>query len=184
MLEVRDLLGDLLANGFLSGDSQSSLIILTGPRSAGKTNLCLQLFDSATQMGAQTKGLISKPVYEGQKKIAIDLIDLSTGDQRRLAHPRPKDHRERTTPGWIFDQQALQWGNSILAHVEKTQLLIVDELGPLEFSYQAGWQDAFHVIEKRDYRCAVVVIRPTLLRLAKERWPWAEVMKIQGGSYD
>jgi len=181
VLEVRDFTGDLLANCFLSGDSQSSLIILTGPRAAGKTNLCLQLFALAAQKGVETRGLISKPVYAGGKKVAIELIDLSTRKQRRLAEFRQEGGRESLTPGWQFDPQTLQWGNSILARVEQTQLLIIDELGPMEFFSHEGWQAAFPLIANRAYRCAVVVIRPSLLSLAKERWPWAGIRDVGQG---
>jgi len=141
----------------------------------------LQLFALAAQRGIQTRGLISKPVYAGGKKVAIELIDLSTREHRRLAEFCQDGGRESLTPGWQFDLQALQWGNSILERVEQTQLLIIDELGPLEFFGHEGWQAAFALIAKRAYRCAVVVIRPSLLNQAKERWPWAEVRDVGRG---
>ncbi len=184
MLGCHDFAGEILESYFFPGDSQSSLVILSGPRAAGKTNRCLQLFALATQKDIETRGLISKPVYDGDEKIAIELIDLSTGEQRRLAEIRQAGGRESLTPGWKFDSQSLQWGNFILARIEQTQLLIIDELGPLEFLGHEGWQAAFPLIANCAYGCAVVVIRLSLLGLAKERWPWAEVIEIGGDDHD
>jgi hypothetical protein len=52
-------------------------------------------------------------------------------------------------------------------------ILILDELGPLEFSSNQGLTVGFELIERRLYRLACMTIRPSLLPVALERWPWA-----------
>ncbi len=184
MLDVRDLPGNLLANCFLSGDTKPTLKILTAPRGAGKTKLCLRLHAMAELKGLQPRGLISVPVFDGENKVAIDLLDLSTGDHCRLAKLRRKSNRDSLTLDWQFSSLALLWGNSILERTEHSQLLIIDEIGPMEFLGQEGLQAAFPLISKRAYQIAVVVIRPSLLSIAIERWPWAEIIDIGGEKND
>ena len=52
------------------------------------------------------------------------------------------------------------------------ELLLIDELGPLEFRGEGGFIAGFAAIDARHYRLAVVVVRPELLDAARQRWPW------------
>ena len=55
-------------------------------------------------------------------------------------------------------------------------LLVVDELGPLEFNLTTGWIAAFDVLSAKQFRVALVVVRPELLERARQLWPDAEVI--------
>ena len=59
-------------------------------------------------------------------------------------------------------------------------MLIVDELGVLEFERDQGWVAGLAAIDSGDYRLGVVVIRPELLDQAQRRWPTARVIEISG----
>lgn len=173
--------GDLLANIFSPGGTSQNLTILTGPRGSGKTSWCLSLHQESIRLGIQSQGLISNPVVEKSQKVGIELFDLS----RHLSYPLATRRRNRKkkilTQGWEFDYKTLCWGNEIISRIGKTPLLIIDELGPLEFNGRGGWQAAFSLLDKREYRWAIVVIRPTLLAIAKRLWPWGKVLDIGKG---
>jgi len=176
--------GDLLANDFFERVSPATLTILTGPSGSGKSSYCLRLFRRASALGLHPQGLISLPVLEANRKIGIDLLDLSSGTRRRLAVRRGKGIGGVATEDWQFDPLTLQWGNQILARIRNSSLVIIDELGPLEFYHREGWQAAFTLVEKRAYHWAVVVVRPALLSLALAGWSWAEVLQISEGQND
>ena len=82
------------------------------------------------------------------------------------------------TDDWQFDFRVLDWGNETLERLGDCDLFILDEVGPLEFLHHQGLQTGLLRIDARQYPRMVVVIRSTLIPVAKERWPWAQVLKI------
>jgi nucleoside-triphosphatase THEP1 len=155
------------------------LFLLTGASGAGKTTWCMDLARTAISDGWQVGGFCSPAVFEEGIKTGIDLMDLSRMTRRRLATLKA----ERVpVPGevsrdWQFDEQTLAWGNSLL-HTAATELLILDELGPLEFEHDGGFQNAFHLLDSRRFKLACVVVRPSLLLKAQDRWPAARLLDL------
>lgn len=118
---------------------------------------------------------------DGQK-IGILAEDLRSGEQRTLAYAAPHPQADLRLGKWYFDQQVLGWGNRVLENSSPCDLLIVDELGPLEFDAGDGLQTAFDIITAGNFRAGCVVIRLSLLAQARTRWPWAEVLPIAEAS--
>lgn len=148
------------------------LILLTGGRGSSKTRWCLTLCETARHIGLQTAGVLSPPVYADGAKLAIDVMDAATGERRRLAVRPPPNEAGTAGLGWRFDAAALAWGDAVLQNAGGCDLLLVDELGPLEFHGKGGFSQGFAAIEARRYRLAVAVVRPELLGAALDRWPW------------
>ena len=44
---------------------------------------------------------------------------------------------------------------------------------------EQGWVNALRALDSRQYRQAVLVIRPKLLAMAQSRWQWASTIKIE-----
>lgn len=42
-------------------------------------------------------------------------------------------------------------------------MLLIDELGPLEFNRQTSWVASFEILKRKNYKLALVVIRPEYL---------------------
>lgn len=159
------------------GQECGRIVILTGARGAGKTSWCRAFADLARRLGLTVGGLVSPAVFRDDQKIAIDLHDLGGGQTRRLAE-RPSPGQPGTAGlGWRFAATTLAWGNQVIGNAGFRDLLLIDELGPLEFRENRGLTNAFAVIERRRYRLAVVVIRPELIAEALRRWPEAQVVE-------
>jgi nucleoside-triphosphatase THEP1 len=62
-----------------------------------------------------------------------------------------------------------EWGNEVLSRSLPCDLLIIDELGPLEVLGNRGWSNALSVLDAGDYAAALVVCRPGLLDRLQER---------------
>lgn len=165
-------------------NQNNKLFLITGDSGAGKTTWCQARAASAWAAGWHVGGLLSPPVIVDGQKLAIDLVDMSTDEQRRLAQLRQSavDPADFATKKWLFDPAVLAWGNDVLRQITAVDLLIIDELGPLEFERGHGLQAAFGLIEAGLYRLAGVVIRPSLLAQAQQRWPGAQVIPITKGS--
>jgi len=80
------------------------------------------------------------------------------------------------TPGWLFHAGTLAWCNSLLANAGDADLLVVDELGPLELEQNGGWIQGIRAVDAGRFRMGLLVVRPRLLPLAQTRWPDALIL--------
>lgn len=160
---------------------EGALIIITGERGTGKTSLVKALVNRFRQAEWQIRGVLSPAIFEEGQKTGIYIVNLATDEERALAvyHRKPAPVNAAFRPlHWDFLDSALTWGDRILAESVPCDLLIVDELGPLELIRGEGWQAGIQALNSRDYRLAILVMRPSLLENALEQWPWAEVIQI------
>ena len=154
------------------------LLIITGTQGVGKTSWFINLIAKARGLGIKVAGLVSPPVYVNGVKIGIDLLNIASGESRRLADLRTTETDQLRTCQWHFDPATLLWGNRILSSFNDCDLLILDELGPLEFKKGRGLQEGLALLDARRFSLSCVVIRPSLLPLAMERWPWGQVVQV------
>ena len=149
------------------------LWILTGPRRVGKTTFCRILAGHARAVGWDVAGLLSPAIVEEGLKTGILAEDLRTSEQRRLASAVPHPPFDLQLGNWFFDRAVLDWGNHVLETCLPSDLLIVDEVGPLELLRDAGWASALVVLRQPNYRLGLVVVRPELHETFRARMPVA-----------
>ena len=160
--------------------NESQIIIITGELESGKTSLCLDIADLAKESGIKITGLVSPGVFVGGFKKAIDVQDLATGERRRLAGLREQVETDLETKRWSFFSEAVSWGNRLLQNALPTDMLIIDELGPLEFNRAQGWVKAFDAIDNGEFQTALLVIRPSLIQQASRRWKITRIIDLSG----
>jgi nucleoside-triphosphatase THEP1 len=138
----------------------------------------MRLAEQARSLSLLVGGLISPPVFIDGDKVGIDLVDQITGECRRLAvrHKEAKDGLR--TDQWLFDPDVLAWGNRQLLVLPPCDIVILDELGPLELAQGLGLQAGLNLIDSRQFPLVVVVVRPKFLSVVKKRWPWGEVLAV------
>ena len=123
-------------------------------------------------------------LFEAGEKIAIDALDLETGTQIRLAVLNEGQNSQLQTKRWTFDPNIIEWGNNVLESTAPCDLLIIDELGPLEFVREQGWVNGIQAVSKGEYKVALVVVRPSLLEVAQKLWPDSVVIDLSKESQD
>ena len=140
--------------------------MLSGERGSGKTTVCQKAISLAQNEGLTCGGLLT--LFRGDR--VLDVVDVESGDIRRLTV-------EAGTIGavqqgeFFFNPQTLSWGNAVLVAAEPCDLLVIDELGPLEIERGEGWSKAFDVLRRANYALAVVVVRPQLVTKAQLKLP-------------
>lgn len=137
--------------------------IITGWRGSGKTSFCQAMIEPARQAGWKAAGIFSPAVEKNGIKEFIDAVDIRTGEKRLLAAAQRQTGDDFSFGDWFFNQGTLEWGNKVIANSLPCDLLVIDEIGPLEFYYSMGWDNALEVIQRTDFRLALVVVRPELV---------------------
>jgi nucleoside-triphosphatase len=158
---------------------EGQIFIITGQREAGKTTLCRSVIELARERNWTVAGLLSPGIFQKGQKTGIQVIDLHTDQSRALAQKNTGEIYGTRTKTWNFDENALQWGNECLKMAVPCQLLVVDELGILEFDQGQGWMSGFSAIDSHQYSLAMIVIRPELLQSAFQHWPDAITISIE-----
>jgi nucleoside-triphosphatase len=154
--------------------TRGALTILTGPSGSGKTTLCRELVAAARRDGRDVAGVLCPAVFEGARKSGIAAVDLRSGETCALARRRDAGEAAPGAPRcWVFDEAVLAWGDTRLAASTPCDLLVVDELGPLELDEGRGWTAGIAAVDSGAYGAAIVVVRPALLERARARWPMA-----------
>jgi nucleoside-triphosphatase THEP1 len=116
------------------------IALVTGDIGSGKTTACQKALALLAARGITCRGLLAPARYDpGGEKNGIDLLDVATGERRRLADTVPGGGA--TIGRYTFDPDALQWGLERLEDALRPSpgLLVVDEIGPLEILHGGGF---------------------------------------------
>ncbi len=154
------------------------MIGLVGQRGTGKTALILEFVDAYQNSDLTMAGVISPGIFEGSQKIAIELIHLPSRQGRMLAVLRDKQERETEFGDWSFIEGTFDWANQRLQAVSSCDLLILDELGPLELDFNQGLQAGLALLAKGEYQLGVLSLRPKCAAAIKERFPEIELLDL------
>jgi len=125
------------------------LVFVTGHPGVGKTSVLLRTVDSLKNRGYRVGGMISREVREGGLRVGFEIMDFSTGQRGWLAHVNqptgPKVSKYRVN---LTDLNAIGV-NSILNAAKNADIIIVDEIGPMELFSQAFREAVVQAIESK-----------------------------------
>ncbi len=135
--------------------------VLTGERSTGKTLVCTDLVAEGRARGLDVAGIITAP--SGPELHAPrQVIDIRSGSSRLFGVPS-ESGADRLTPKWELDTDVFAWATEVLIAATPCDLLVVDEIGPLELTGGRGWVGVLEVLRNGDFGAALVVCRTSLL---------------------
>ena len=139
-----------------------SVLLLVAPSGLGKTTACRRAVELAQARGLRVSGVLSLPVYQDRVKTAIALRDIA-GEQERILARAHHDGEGPRVGIWTFDPAGVAWGQQVLASLPPCDLLVIDEIGPLELEQRQGLTNALDALRRADYRLALVTLRPALV---------------------
>jgi nucleoside-triphosphatase len=149
------------------------VLIVSGGRGEGKTTFLSHYASRLADSGRSVGGIISPAVFEAEKRIGYDLIDLRDGTRHVLARLAGPD--EKPTVGvYRFDPGTVTAGVAAVSLAVRNglDLIAIDEVGPLEFRGD-GWATA--LIEAlrclREDQTLVITVRPALVDQLPVRFP-------------
>jgi len=144
-------------------------VVISGVRGTGKTSLIMGLIKEFQCQGIDVKGVLSPGVFDGEEKIAIEMIDLAAGESRLFARLAEEATTTLQFGDWAFSQETIQWANQRLSLIESADVLVVDEIGPLELDMNRGLHTGLDLLASDIYRLAVITVRPKCLTALSER---------------
>lgn len=140
------------------------ILILAGPRGAGKTTACQRFAQLALGQGLSLGGVLSPGRWdESGAKVGIDAIDLATGERRSQAWVEP-DETRRTVGQYRFDPAVLSWAvERVLAALNQPGcVVLVDEIGPLELLQGKGFAPVLDHLLGASARAVILLVRVEL----------------------
>lgn len=141
-------------------------ILLTGERQVGKTTVCKQVAELARRMGYDPAGVLAPALLDkGGLPVAYHALLVSDGKQRLLA--RADDDLDGPRTGrYSFDVDVLSWviGRLRRAISQGCDLLIIDEIGPLELEQGEGLAPLLSGLSTGRLPLLLLVVRPELTR--------------------
>jgi len=161
------------------GRPEARTALVTGEIGSGKTFVAGRVAEQARQQGLTIAGLWCPARMTGRSKTGILAEDLAGGERRLLA-VRINDREEAAefhgkpgpaTARYAFDPAALDWANRVLARAVAAgpDLLVVDEIGPLELEQGQGLAPVLEPLSAGSVPAALVVVRRRLLENLQER---------------
>jgi nucleoside-triphosphatase THEP1 len=167
-------------------------ILLTGRRGVGKTTVCQAVAELARRRGYRPGGIITPAFYAcsadrelgignwKSTKVGFEAMDVGSGERWPLAHTDPSTilrqgsgqgsgHRQkmggpRVGP-YSFDPAALARALAVLERAISAgcDLLMVDEIGPLELEQGKGFAPILDLLPVEGPTHTLIVVRPALL---------------------
>jgi nucleoside-triphosphatase len=143
-----------------------TIVLITGERQVGKTTACLRAVTLMRQADLEVSGLVT--TRTGCH--ALSVRELHTGAVYPLTLPF-EDSTDRPLMNFRMDPEAMARSETSLARAFPTDVVVIDELGPLEFRRGEGWTEAFDYLRQGKYHLGILVVRPELLVAGVRRLP-------------
>lgn len=145
---------------------------MTGDIGAGKTTAVGRIVALARARGYVCAGLLSPARVVDGTKTGIEAVDLSSGARRLLARVAIEGAGQRVGR-YTFDPTVIVWAKRVLAEAvaARPDLLVVDEIGPLELERGDGLAPVLGTLAMGRMPRALIVVRSWLLEALRARLP-------------
>lgn len=146
------------------------LLVLTGEPGSGKSTCCRHVVRAAREAGLVVRGVVAddEPAGGATRR---RLEDLRSGERFLLARAARPEAIAAGAPRWTLSDAALDRCDAILARACPADLLVIDEIGPVELVQRRGTLAGVRRALSGPYGVALVVVRPWLVPRFGEQFP-------------
>ena len=112
------------------------LFFVTGLPGVGKTTVLLRTADALKAEGYDVRGMISREIREQGTRVGFEIVNLYTGQKGWLAHVEQPSGPQVGKYRVNLDDLKNIGVNSVLDAITKADVIVVDEIGPMELFSQ------------------------------------------------
>jgi nucleoside-triphosphatase THEP1/energy-coupling factor transporter transmembrane protein EcfT len=138
------------------------VIVATGATGAGKTTAVLSTVEDLRRSGYRVAGFVQPPRLEDGRKIGFGVRDLLSGEETDFARLVSRSEGEHDTR-FRFESAGFGLAERALGEVRSGDLLVIDELGPLELRGEGHMRAVQRALDVPGLRAVVVVVRGHLV---------------------
>jgi nucleoside-triphosphatase THEP1 len=157
-------------------------ILLTGKGGCGKTTACWKALPGLRSSGVKLAGFISPPLLDaGGKKTGIEMLNLATGEHHTFARIVGRDQNPDVGV-YRLEGDAIEWARGVLASAlfSDIDLLVIDEIGPLELQRGGGFAFALEPLaDPERIPNAIVIVRRELVNELAERLGRPDMVRVE-----
>lgn len=156
----------------------TTIIGITGSRGSGKTTLSAGLVERAQAFGKTTRGFYSPAIFKNGIKTGISVKLLPGGESRQLFHLTKSSDKGERVGKWTLHADTLAWVNDFLHCIPPADVLLFDEIGPLELDEGKGWVKVMDLMRQPGFRVVMVTFRTRYTGYFLERFPGIHVFNL------
>ncbi len=121
---------------------------LTGLPNSGKTTLVATLMNNIKAQGRSVGGMVTENVMENMRKVGLEVVDIHTGERATFAHISFGETHKNLNFG--LDTEAFERVGvaAIKTAQEECDMVVVDEIGPIQLECQAFNKAVLELITK------------------------------------
>jgi len=138
---------------------QKRILLLTGSSGVGKTTVLIKTVNALKAKGVNVGGMISREVREGNARVGFEIIDLTNGKHGWLAHADQKSGPQVGKYHVNLEDLENIGATAIEEAVEKCDVIVIDEIGPMELFLQKFKQTVKQALASGKLVLAVVHAR-------------------------
>jgi nucleoside-triphosphatase THEP1 len=147
---------------------KSKIYILTGRKGAGKTTLLAKYVRDIQNKNITVGGILSPAVYQDLSRIGYDVVNIKTNAKTILCRSDSKTASVKIGD-FAFSEEGLLFGNEAIPKSADCNLIVIDEVGPLELSGK-GWASSLDLVMNNASFPLLLVVRENILEKIRERW--------------
>ena len=132
------------------------ILILTGAVQSGKSRFLGSLLAGLDRDRTPLSGFLSPAVYEDGRLVGYDLTVIGGGPPAAYIRKEGQAGWERVGP-YFFVPEALETARRTILESGPLDLLVVDEVGPLELVGGGLWRPLESILADPGRRCLLVV---------------------------
>lgn len=125
----------------MASNETKRLLLLTGDSGVGKTTVLLKIVEALKARGYKVGGMVSREVRSNGRRIGFEILDLAGDGSGWLAHVGQKTGPQVGKYRVNLKDLDTVGAGSIIKAVENSDVIAVDEIGPMEL-FSEGFKDA------------------------------------------
>jgi len=145
----------------------SRIIIITGKKDSGKTSTLKRIIREQKSLGKTVGGIISEARGKGSDRVSYYAVDILTGEKMLLATTE-KIETNITFGRFFFSEKGIKFARNTLKKTEGSDIVVIDELGPLECMEEGFLDEALDLVKQYDGEL-ILVIREECLNTIIEK---------------